>query len=125
MMRIASICSFQQNGLATVGVALLVLFGVSACSGQDSLPDAANSTSTHEGQAKSTAQIGEYVVELFEDKQGNLWFGTIAKGAARFDGKELEYFTAAHGLSGDSVVSIVQDKDGSLWFWNALWPDKI
>jgi hypothetical protein len=32
-------------------------------------------------------QIAKYVVEIFEDSKGHLWFGTMAKGVARYDGK--------------------------------------
>jgi len=32
-------------------------------------------------------KIDEYVVEVFEDKKGNLWFGTLSKGTARYDAR--------------------------------------
>lgn len=63
-----------------------------------------------------SSQIGEYVVELFEDRQGNLWFGTMSEGAARFDGKTLDYFSTETGLCGNTVASIAADRAGNLWF---------
>lgn len=61
------------------------------------------------------AQIAEYVVEIFEDSKGNLWFGTIPNGAARYDGKTLTYFSPKDGLVGDVVTSFAEDKNGIMW----------
>ena len=74
-------------------------------------------------QSKSAdSQIAEYVVEIFEDSKGNLWFGTIPKGAARYgarlpdgQGKTLTYFSTKDGLIGNVVTSFAEDKDGNLW----------
>ena len=72
-----------------------------------------------------SAQIGEYIVALFEDKKGILWIGTLTKGVARYDaslpegvgqGKSLTYFTTEDGLANNAVVSIEEDKEGNLWF---------
>ena len=60
--------------------------------------------------------IGEYLVEIFEDSKGNLWFGTLAKGVARYDGKSLTYFSTKDGIAGNAVVSIAEEKNGTLWF---------
>ena len=65
---------------------------------------------------KSSAQISEYIVEIFEDKKGNLWFGTMSDGAVRYDGKSLTYFSTNEGLIGNTVASIAEDKEGNLWF---------
>lgn len=65
---------------------------------------------------KEGTQIAEYVVEIFEDSKGNLWFGTMAKGAARYDGKTLTYFTTEDGLCGNTVSSFAEDKEGNIWF---------
>lgn len=61
-------------------------------------------------------RISAYVVEAFEDKKGNLWFGTMSDGAARYDGKSLTYLSTKEGLSGETVTSIAEDKKGNLWF---------
>lgn len=60
-------------------------------------------------------QIGTYVVNCFEDSADNLWFGTVEKGVARYDGKMLQQFTTKDGLSGDGVASIIEDGDGNIW----------
>ena len=61
------------------------------------------------------AQIGEYVTGVFEDKKGNLWFSTLSKGVAKYDGDKLIYYTADDGLIGNRVGSIVEDTNGNLW----------
>jgi ligand-binding sensor domain-containing protein len=53
----------------------------------------------------------------FQDRSGNLWFGTDQKGVCRYDGKSFTYFTEK-GLDGGAVRSIYQDKKGHLWFGN-------
>ena len=54
---------------------------------------------------------------IFEDRAGNLWFGTQNKGVCRFDGKNLSWFVD-EGLAGAAVRTIFQDKAGNLWFGN-------
>jgi len=66
-------------------------------------------------QPDSALQIAEYVVEIWEDQKGNLWFGTMAQGLVRYDGKLLTYFTTKDGLPENTVVSIVEDKEGNIW----------
>ena len=61
-------------------------------------------------------QIGQYIVSIFEDSKGTLWFGTLGKGVAKYDGKRLQYLTTQDGLVGNGVVSILEDKEGNLWF---------
>jgi ligand-binding sensor domain-containing protein len=67
-------------------------------------------------KSDSSSQIDQYVVEVFEDKKGNLWFGTLAKGAACYDGKTLSYFSTKEGLCDNNVVSIKEDNEGNIWF---------
>ena len=59
--------------------------------------------------------IGQYVTDVYQDDDENLWFGTIEKGLARYDGKELKYFTTDDGLPSDRVVSITEDASGNIW----------
>lgn len=90
---------------------LLMLAGITACGGQSNTKVLASNNP----KLEPGAQIGEYVVEIFEDKAGNLWFGTMAKGAARYDGKTLSYLTTADGLCDNTVASIAEDDAGNLW----------
>ena len=61
------------------------------------------------------SQIGEYVTSVFEDSKGNLWFGTLGNGIARYDGTELKYFTTKDGLPSDRVTGIMEDSNGIFW----------
>ncbi len=70
---------------------------------------------TGEQSQTKAPQVAEYVVEIFEDSKGNLWFGTIPNGAARYDGKTLTYFSTKDGLIGNVVTSFAEDKEGNLW----------
>lgn len=60
--------------------------------------------------------IAGYVVAAFADSKGVLWFGTMGKGVARYDGDMLGYLSPAGGAGGDVVASIAEDKRGDLWF---------
>jgi len=62
------------------------------------------------------SQIAQYVVKVFEDSKGNLWFGTLENGVAKYDGNTLKYFTTADGLPSNRVVNIIEDSKGILWF---------
>lgn len=58
--------------------------------------------------------ISDAVYCMFEDRTGNIWFGTPQKGVCRYDGTTFTYFTEK-GL--DRVIrGIFQDKNGNLWF---------
>ncbi|MDC0666897.1 ligand-binding sensor domain-containing protein [Nannocystis radixulma] len=112
---------------STFACPILLLLFVSmfsaSCSGQQATgPSAKNSPVSEGPQAPAqgagldTAQIAEYVVAVFEDGKGHLWFGTMNKGVARHDGRALTYFTEKDGLCGNTIHSITEDKDGALWF---------
>lgn len=51
-----------------------------------------------------------------EDKEGNLWIGTIDNGAWKYDGKILKNFTIKDGLANNKISAIYKDRQNSLWF---------
>lgn len=53
---------------------------------------------------------------IFEDGQGNFWFGSHQDGVAHFNGKTFEYFTMNDGLSDNQIRSIQEDQAGHIWF---------
>jgi ligand-binding sensor domain-containing protein len=63
---------------------------------------------------------------MFEDKVGNLWFGTNKNGIYRYNGKTLNNFLNSNkheynlGSNNQFILDILQDRKGNLWFssWN-------
>lgn len=64
----------------------------------------------------SDTLISPFVRRIFQDKSGNLWFGTQGDGVARYDGDTLEYFSIDEGFGGVVVRGIVEDAAGNVWF---------
>lgn len=56
------------------------------------------------------------VWDIFEDKAGNLWFGTDGDGVRKYDGKTFTTYTDKDGLGTNNVGCITEDKAGNLWF---------
>jgi len=84
------------------------------CNSQNSI--VLNSQSNQKLKPDSALQIGEYVREIFQDRNGNLWFGTLMRGVARYDGEALVYFSKKDGLIGNQINGIAEDGAGNLWF---------
>ncbi|MBN1200197.1 MAG: hypothetical protein JXA23_12650, partial [Bacteroidales bacterium] len=62
-------------------------------------------------------RIDRPVYLILEDQEGKLWFGTD-NGIYRWDGKKLDHFTRADGISGQEInrdAGIV-DQNGTIWF---------
>ena len=59
------------------------------------------------------------VLTIFEDKQGNIWFGTT-HGITRYDGNKFLTFTTEDGLLHNTVGLIFEDKQGMLWFADGM-----
>ncbi|MBK9452944.1 MAG: hypothetical protein IPN95_26690 [Bacteroidetes bacterium] len=56
------------------------------------------------------------IYSIAEDKDGNIWFGTIDAGVWRWDGTTLTNFTQQHGLDSDAIEVIYLDQKGNLLF---------
>jgi ligand-binding sensor domain-containing protein len=63
------------------------------------------------------------VYSVYQDREGQVWIGTAILGAARFDGKQVQWFyeprlstTPQGGESG--VRGIFQDRNGDYWISN-------
>lgn len=58
------------------------------------------------------------VLSSFEDKDGNLWFGTGFGGVCKFNksSNRFESYSTSDGLAGDMVYAISDDNKGNLWF---------
>jgi ligand-binding sensor domain-containing protein len=60
--------------------------------------------------------VREFVRTMYQDKNGNYWFGTNGNGIIRYDGQALEKMTIADVSPHFRVLEIVEDKAGNLWF---------
>lgn len=91
--------------------------------GCESAPSSADSVATDGAPAPFDAaaqlQVAEYPLGPIEDADGNLWIGSVASGAMRWDGMSLRSFHAADGLVGDRVTGLTLDPEGVLWFVSA------
>jgi len=87
---------------------------MTSCGGQ-SHSKSKNDIATHKRQDLDS-QIGEYVVETFQDSKGNIWFGTLEKGVAKFDGDNLKYLTKIDGLPSNRITCVNEDEFGNIWF---------
>jgi ligand-binding sensor domain-containing protein len=68
-----------------------------------------------------TSRIDRNIRSIFQDRQGNYWFGTNSAGVYRYDGKSVTQYTVKDGLSNNQVNSIQQDASGHLWFGTGLF----
>ncbi len=61
---------------------------------------------------------------MLEDKDGNLWFGTMGNGIYRYNGTTLDNFLNNKrfnlGNTNQLILDMLEDKSGNLWFssWN-------
>jgi ligand-binding sensor domain-containing protein/serine phosphatase RsbU (regulator of sigma subunit) len=64
------------------------------------------------------------ITTLFEDKDQNLWFGTLHGGLYKFIKKENRFkvYDIRDGLSSNWITSITQDINGYIWVgtWNGI-----
>jgi ligand-binding sensor domain-containing protein len=65
---------------------------------------------------KSSGLADNSVWSLAEDKDGNIWAGTLNNGVSKFDGKNWTSYNETNGLLDNSVLAITQDRDGDMWF---------
>jgi len=63
-----------------------------------------------------------HVTCVYEDREGDLWFGSDAGkwgtdggGLCRYDGKSFTRFTSKDGLANMNVLTIVEDNGGNIW----------
>jgi len=63
---------------------------------------------------KSDGLSGDISCSLFEDREGNIWYGST-RGLDRFRELPVTSISTKQGLSSDSAESLVAGKDGSMW----------
>jgi len=93
-----------------------IIIFITSCNGQNKTY---SKETISDGQPKPIKSQGtnEYVnIHCgFQDKAGNLWFGTTGEGVYCYDGKLFTQFTVQDGLNSNYVYSILEDKIGHIW----------
>ena len=56
------------------------------------------------------------ILSLIQDRQENIWIGTLGGGVSKYDGNVLINYTEREGLAHNRVWAILEDEDGNLWF---------
>ena len=73
----------------------------------------------HRGRAdvftQSDGLSGNYVTNLFEDREHNVWVSTLT-GLDKFRDFTVHTISVKQGLSNDTVLSVLAAKDGRMWF---------
>ncbi|MBL7937094.1 MAG: hypothetical protein JNM51_14900, partial [Bacteroidia bacterium] len=69
----------------------------------------------------TTNEVDRNIRSIFQDNNGNYWFGTNGAGVYRYDGKILTQFTVKEGLSNNQVQSIQEDTFGNIWFGTGVF----
>ena len=89
---------------------LFLLFFLSShlCFTQITPQPAFRNLSTNDGLPSSE------VYEIFEDRQGFIWFATD-NGISKFNGYTFENYSAEEGLSNNVVFHFFEDKNGRVW----------
>ena len=53
---------------------------------------------------------------IYQDREGNIWFGSGGKGLIRFTGEVFTYFDQNDLIPSNLVISMIKDKKGNKWF---------
>lgn len=100
---------------------VVAFLSLTACKGQSesqSQTDRANATSANSSEhPKMLRTLGNGYTQVgcgFQDRAGNLWFGTLNEGVYRYDGKTFTQFTVEDGLKDNAVNDIIEDKNGHI-----------
>ncbi len=64
---------------------------------------------------ESNNKLDQNIRSIFQDRNGNYWFGTNSAGIYRYDKKKLTQFTVEDGLASNQVISIQEDELGNIW----------
>ena len=111
------IAKVYKNGQGLPGRPLLFILGAhTSCLSRD----AAGAFWITDLQSTRTRPLGELpaaveVNEAYEDREGNIWFGTVRDGLFRARQRFIHAYSAADGLTQTNVYPIYQDAGGTIW----------
>lgn len=78
--------------------------------------DESNIPDSFFGELVYEDQLCHWVRRIFQDRSGNLWFGTNHYRVIRYDGQSLDYISGDQGFGGVRVSDIIGDDEGNVWF---------
>lgn len=55
------------------------------------------------------------VTQVYQDRQGYIWFTVFTSGLVRYDGSNMQLYDKNHGLRDLGVWQVVEDGEGYLW----------
>jgi ligand-binding sensor domain-containing protein len=112
-------------------ILIVLVFQISSCTRQvqeksvnDKIENGLTNQPTTLNQSTTFPQIHtnlngmvrEFVRTMYQDKNGNYWFGTNGSGIIRYDGKTLEKIAIEGTNPFMAVRQIVEDTVGNVWF---------
>ncbi|MEX1003385.1 MAG: two-component regulator propeller domain-containing protein [Crocinitomicaceae bacterium] len=56
-----------------------------------------------------------YIMDMIEDRRGNLWFATWTSGVTMFNGRSFILFNDKKGLISNYIWCIYEDQKGNIW----------
>jgi ligand-binding sensor domain-containing protein len=75
-----------------------------------------NGVSVFEDGRFRTVLEANYVRDILQDRDGDLWFATNGNGVFKYDGVNSQHITTRDGLADNLVRELLEDSKGNLWF---------
>jgi ligand-binding sensor domain-containing protein len=113
--------------LTQLTVITFLLIILNSCNGQTQKNNTLNEASKPNltTQLKSLNEpvnnIDKNIRSIFQDRNGNYWFGTNDAGVYRYNTKTMIQFTVKDGLANNQVINIQEDDLGNIWFGTGLF----
>lgn len=97
-------------------ISMFTLIGLFiSCNGQN-VPTSVATTQRAKSFGQVVTKLDDKAAFVYQDKQGNYWFGSKNIGIYKYDGKEITLFTKADGLVDDLIIKVQEDQEGKLYF---------
>ena len=112
-MKLKSIKNKQASHLFNWLIFILLI----SCNSQSqtNINELGTTTKKEIGITNSKLQFSKGVTTIFEDRNGNYWFGSKEEGVCKYDGQDYTYYTTVDGLPSNSVSEIQEDEKGNIW----------
>ncbi|ATL48357.1 diguanylate cyclase [Chitinophaga caeni] len=86
-----------------------------SCSERISTRKEANKPGLVATSKTDTLKFTSGIRAIFQDREGNYWFGSHEEGVSVYNGISFEYFTTHDGLPGNQIRSIQEDNNDKIW----------